>query len=158
MIRVLIVDGQAEVRRGLRMRLAIEPDMAIVGEAGDVDAALALAQALDPDVIVVDIGMRGANGVDTIKRLRAAAPAAAEVVLTLRGEEDSRVRAQEAGAQAFIEKVGGADALLQVIRGLAQQSRDPVTGTNTEKEEHRRTRATRRAASTPWATRRLGVG
>jgi DNA-binding NarL/FixJ family response regulator len=158
MIRVLIVDGQAEVRRGLRMRLAIEPDMAVVGEAGDVDAALALAQALNPDVIVVDIGMRGADGVDTIKRLRAAAPAAAEVVLTLRGEEDTRVRAQEAGAEAFIEKVGRTDALLQAIRCLAQQSRDPVTGTNTGKEERGRTRETRRAVPAPLATRRLGVG
>jgi DNA-binding NarL/FixJ family response regulator len=158
MIRVLIVDEQAEVRRGLRMRLAVEPDMAVVGEAGDVDGALALAQALEPDVIVVDIGMRRANGVDTIKRLRAAAPAAAEVVLTLRGDEDTRAQAQEAGAQAFIEKVGRADALLQVIRGLAQQSRDPVAGASTGKEEPRRTKETRRAVSAPLAARRLGVG
>ena len=158
MIRVLIVDGQAEVRRGLRMRLAIEPDMAVVGEAGDVDGALALAQALNPDAIVLDIGMRGANGVDAIKRLRAAAPAAAEVVLTLRDDEDTRVRAQEAGAQAFIEKVGGVDALLQAIRGLAQHSRDPVADASTGKEEHRRTRETRRAGSAPLEARRLGVG
>lgn len=158
MIRVLIVDGQAEVRRGLRMRLAIEPDIAVVGEAGDVDAALALAQALNPDAIVVDIGMRGADGVDTIKRLRTAAPAAAEVVLTLCDDEDTRVRAQEAGAQAFIEKVGRADALLQAIRGLAQPSRDPVAGASTGKEEHRRTRETRRGVSAPLAARRLGVG
>jgi DNA-binding NarL/FixJ family response regulator len=158
MIRVLIVDGQAEVRRGLRMRLAIEPDMTIVGEAGDVDAALALAQALNPDVIVVDIGMRGANGVDTIKCLRAAAPAAAEVVLTLRDEEDTRVRAQEAGAQAFIEKVGGADALLHAIRGLAQHPGDPVSGASAGREGQRQTREARCAVSGPWATRRLGVG
>lgn len=158
MIRVLIVDGQAEVRRGLRMRLAIEPDMAVVGEAGDVDGALALAQALNPDAIVVDIGMRDASGVNLVKLLRAAAPAAAVVVLTLRDDEDTRVRAQEAGAQAFVDKVGRADALLQAIRGLTQNSRDPVAGASPGKEEHRRTREARRAVSVPLAARRLGVG
>jgi DNA-binding NarL/FixJ family response regulator len=90
MIRVLIADGQAEVRWGLRMRLAIESDIAIVGEAGDVEKALSLAQALRPDVIVVDIGMRGADGVNLIRQLRAAAPAAAVVVLTLHDDQDSR--------------------------------------------------------------------
>jgi DNA-binding NarL/FixJ family response regulator len=158
MIRVLIVDGQAEVRRGLRMRLAIEPDIAVVGETGDVDGALALAQALNPDAIVVDIGMRGADGVDTIKRLRAAAPTAAEVVLTLRDDDDTRARAQEAGAQAFIEKEGGPEPLLHAIRGSAQHSGDPVAGASTAREEHRRTRETRRAVSAPLAARRLSVG
>jgi DNA-binding NarL/FixJ family response regulator len=119
MIRVLIVDGQDEVRRGLRMRLDIEPDVAIVGETGKTGEALYLAQALVPDVIVVDIGMRGAEGERLLERLRAAAPAAALVVLTLHGEEDTRARAQVAGAQAFLEKCGGAADLLQAIRRLA---------------------------------------
>ena len=119
MIQVLIVDGQDEVRRGLRMRLAIEPGMAVVGETGKAGEALYLAQALDPDVIVVDIGMRGAEGVNIVKRLRAAAPAAAVVVLTLHGDKNTRMRAQEAGAQVFLEKCGGAADLLQVIHQLA---------------------------------------
>jgi two-component system uhpT operon response regulator UhpA len=119
MIRVLIVDGQDEVRRGLRMRLDIEPDVAIVGETGKAGEALYLAQALDPDVIVVDIGMRGSEGVDLVRRLRAAAPAPAVVVLTLHGDKDTRARAHEAGAQAFLEKRGGAANLLQTIRRLA---------------------------------------
>ncbi len=126
MIRVLIVEGKAEVRWGLRMRLAIEPDMAVVGEAGTAEQALALAQALDPDVMVVDIGMWGADGVDVVKRLRAAVPAAAAVVLTLQGDEETRARAQEAGAQAFLEKCGGATDLLQTIRRLV--ACQPETG------------------------------
>jgi two-component system nitrate/nitrite response regulator NarL len=119
MIRVLIVDGQAKVRCGLQMRLAIEPGITVVGETGDVDGALALAQALDPDVILVDIGRRGAQGVSTVKRLRAAAPAAAVVVLTLYGDADTRAEAHKAGAQAFLEKHGGAADLLQAIRRIA---------------------------------------
>jgi DNA-binding NarL/FixJ family response regulator len=142
MIRVLIVDGQAEVRRGLRMRLDIEPDVAIVGETGKAGEALYLAQALDPDVIVVDIGMRDAEGVNIVKCLRAAAPAAAVVVLTLRGDKDTRARAQEAGVQAFLEKCGEAADLLQAIRRLAP-SRLLETG---------------RAAPGPLAARRLSVG
>jgi DNA-binding NarL/FixJ family response regulator len=122
MIRVLIVDGQAEVHWGLRMRLGIEPDMAVVGETGDVEKALALAQALDPDVIVVDTGMRGADGVNVVRRLRAVSPTATVVILTLHGDQDSRARAREAGAQAFLEKHGGAANLIETIRRLVGTS------------------------------------
>jgi DNA-binding NarL/FixJ family response regulator len=142
MIRVLIVDGQTEVRWGLRMRLAIEPDMAVVGETGKAEEALALAQVLDPDVIVVDIGMHGAEGVNIVQHLRTAAPTAAVVVLTLRGDEETRTRAQEAGAQAFLDKYGGAADLLQAIRRIAP----------------RRFAKARYAAAGPLAAGRLGVG
>ena len=119
MVRVLTVDGQAEVRRGLRMRLAVEPDMTVVGETGKAGEAVYLAQALDPDVIVVDVGMRGAEGFDLLQRLRDVVPTARLIVLTLHGDEETRVRAREAGAQAFLEKSGGAADLLEVIRRLA---------------------------------------
>jgi DNA-binding NarL/FixJ family response regulator len=129
MIRVLIVDGQDEVRRGLRMCLAVEPDMAIVGETGDVEEALSLARSLGPDVIVVDIGMRGADGANMVKRLRAVAPAASAVVLTLDGDANTRARAQEAGARAFLEKHGGSADLSQNIRRIAPaQLLDKVRG------------------------------
>jgi two-component system response regulator NreC len=125
MIRVLIVDGQTDVRRGLRMRLDIEPDMVVVGDTGKLGEAVYLAQALDPDVIVADIGMHGAEGIDLLRRLRAAAPpTCAVVILTLHGDEDTRARAREAGAQAFLEKRGGAADLLKAIRLLA--ARPPV--------------------------------
>lgn len=119
MIGVLIVDGQAEVRWGLRMRLTIEPDMAVVGETGKAEEAIVLAQTLDPDVIVVDIGTRGAEDVNLVRRLRAAAPDAPVVVLTLRSDEETRAQVQEAGAHAFLEKYGEAADLLQAIRQLA---------------------------------------
>jgi DNA-binding NarL/FixJ family response regulator len=119
MIRVLIVDAQAEVRWGLRMRLSIEPDIAIVGDTDNADEAIALAQALDPDAIVVDIGIGDTDGAKMVKHLRSAAPAALVIVLTLRGDEDTRVRAHQAGAQAFLEKRGGAADLLQAIRELS---------------------------------------
>jgi DNA-binding NarL/FixJ family response regulator len=59
MIRVLLVDRQTEVRKGLRMCLAIEPDIAVVGETGKIEEAHRLAQALGPAVIMVDVGRQG---------------------------------------------------------------------------------------------------
>jgi DNA-binding NarL/FixJ family response regulator len=119
MVRVLVVDGQAEVRRGLLMRLAVEPDVEVVGETGKPGEALYLAQALNPDVIVADIQLHSGEGIGFLHRLRAMAPAACIIVLTLRGDEVMHTRALEAGAQAFLEKRGGAADLLKAIRVLA---------------------------------------
>jgi DNA-binding NarL/FixJ family response regulator len=121
LIRVLIVDGQDEVRRGLRMRLSIEADMEIAGETGKTGEALYLAQAQRPDVILVDFRARGSEEMALIESLRKVAPAAAVVVLTLRGDDDTRARAYQAGAQAFLEKCGGAADLLRTIRQQAKQ-------------------------------------
>lgn len=118
MIRVLLVDDQRSVRQGLQLRLGLEPDLAVVGETGSAEEALALAQTLLPDVIVVDVQMRGTDGMDNLKRLREVAPAAAMIVLTLQGDGDTRTQAQMAGAHAFVEKQGGAEGLLETIRGL----------------------------------------
>lgn len=118
MIRVLLVDNQRSVRQGLQLRLGLEPDLAVVGETGSAEEALALAQTLLPDVIVVDVQMRGTDGMDNLKRLREVAPAAAMIVLTLQGDGDTRTQAQMAGAHAFVEKQGGAEGLLETIRGL----------------------------------------
>lgn len=119
MIRVMIVDAEAKVRQGLQMRLAIEPDMTVASVAGKVEEALARAEELKPDVVVVDIGMRDAEGVNLIGRLRMAAPGAAVVVLTLQDDGDTRARALEAGAGAFLEKHGGAADLVEAIRTVA---------------------------------------
>ncbi|MGD9406438.1 MAG: response regulator transcription factor [Anaerolineae bacterium] len=139
MIRILIVDGQVEVRRGLRMRLSIEPDMAIVGETGDVEEAISMAQALGPDVILVDIEMQGADGANVVRRLRDAAPTASTVALTLYGDESARAPVQEAGARAFLGKHGGGAGLLQTVRGSAPSksvdSRGAVPGPLTTRRQ-----------------------
>ncbi len=118
MIRVLIVDQQAEVRRGLRMRLGIEPDITVVGETGSVEEALGLANALAPDAVVIDVARGGPDNANIIHRMHEASPTAAIVVLTLYGDEEERARARESGAEAFLEKDGGAADLLQAIRQL----------------------------------------
>lgn len=122
-MRILLVDGQDEVRRGLRMRLEVEPDVDVIGETGRIEEALYLARALGPDVIVADIGKRGDEQWTLISRLRAMAPGAVLVALALRGDNVMRTQAQEAGVQAFLEKSGGGGDLLQAIRQLVENAK-----------------------------------
>ena len=116
MIKVLVVDNQAPVRQGLRMRLSLEADLDVVATARDSVEATMLAQALVPDVIVIDVEMPGGDGMSTIEHLRRAAPGGAVVVLTLRDDPQTRARAERAGAHAFVEKQGNIDTLLREIR------------------------------------------
>jgi YesN/AraC family two-component response regulator len=68
MIRIVLVDNQPEVRRGLRMNLTLEPDFEIVGEAQDGLEALSLVEALHPDVVIMDIRMPVMDGVTVVER------------------------------------------------------------------------------------------
>ncbi len=76
MIRVLLVDDQAVVRRALRVRFHLEPDLEVVGEASTGREALTLAQALTPDVVLMDIQMPGMDGIEATAALRRAVPRA----------------------------------------------------------------------------------
>jgi DNA-binding NarL/FixJ family response regulator len=118
-IRLLLVDPQQAVRRGLKMRLALEEDLEVVGEAGDATEAIPLARALRPDVIVMDIEMPGVSGIGITERLRAVAPQSAVVIFTLRDDAATRERARAAGAAAFVAKHRTEEALLTAIRGVA---------------------------------------
>jgi DNA-binding NarL/FixJ family response regulator len=138
MIRVLLIDNQAAVRRGLRLRLALEPDLAVVGEVDNAEQALVLAQTLLPDVVVMDIAMSDVEGIEAIRRFRDMTPSCAVVILTLRGDAETRTLAQEAGAQALIEKQGGAEVLLEVIREVVQDSLQLTQSASGGSEERHR--------------------
>ncbi len=122
MIRLLLVDDQSEVRRGLGLRLHLEPDIQIVGEASSGSEALSKAEALSPDVVLMDVEMPGMNGIEATAALRAAASTSAVVMLSIHADPQTRGRAQAAGAVAFVEKRGAIDSLLSAIRQAARHS------------------------------------
>ncbi len=123
MIRVLLVDDQAVVRRALRARFYLEQDLQVVGEASTGREALALAQILIPDVVLMDIEMPGMDGIEATAVLHRVVPQSAVVILSISNDAQTREQAQSAGAVAFVEKRGAIDMLFSAIRQAAAQAR-----------------------------------
>jgi len=122
MTTLLLVDDQPSIRRGLRMRLGLEPELRVVGEADSGEMAVALATQLRPDVVVMDVEMQPMDGIAATQAVRAACPECAVVVLTLHDDNVTRARAAAAGATAFVAKQDKDEVLLSAIRGAAHRS------------------------------------
>jgi DNA-binding NarL/FixJ family response regulator len=120
-IRLLLVDCQPSVRRGIKMRLALEPDLEVVGEACDAAEAISLARALLPDVILMDVELPGVSGIAATETLRTATPHSAVVIFTLRDDAATSARARTAGAAAFVAKHQTEETLLAALRGVATE-------------------------------------
>jgi DNA-binding NarL/FixJ family response regulator len=118
-IRILIVDDHAVVRSGLRTILETEPEMEVVGEAGDGHAALELAQELLPDVVLMDINMGDWDGVTATRRVRNYVPSARVIVLTNYDEDDLVFSSIRAGASGYLLKEVTATQLTNSIRTVA---------------------------------------
>ncbi|MBL7254174.1 response regulator [Paractinoplanes lichenicola] len=119
MIRVLLVDDQQLIRAGLRMLCDAEPDLEVVGEAGDGREAITLAARLAPDVIVMDLRMPGVDGISATSRVLAERPATRVLVLTTFGDDDHLYPALNAGACGFLLKDAPPAELLEGIRRAA---------------------------------------
>jgi DNA-binding NarL/FixJ family response regulator len=122
MITILLVDDQSIVRQGLRMKLALEPDVFVVGETASGEEALALATHLQPDVVLMDIELPLMDGIVTTAKLRAVAPGCAVVILSLYDDAKTRALAQAAGAAAFVGKQEPGETLLATIRRAARST------------------------------------
>jgi two-component system NarL family response regulator len=122
-IRLLLADDHAIVRESLREILAREPDLDIVGEAGDGLAALALARDLAPDILLTDISMPGLDGVALAQRMRQECPGTR--VLALSSHLDRRILTNmlDAGALGYVNKAAGRIELLSGIRAVASGNR-----------------------------------
>jgi two-component system, NarL family, response regulator NreC len=119
MIRVLLADDHTLIRAGLRMVVAAQPDLTVVGESGDGREAVALAQNLKPDVAVMDIGMPGLNGIEAARQIHVAQPETQIVMLSMHSDEGYILRALKAGAKAYLLKDSAEADLVRAIRAAA---------------------------------------
>jgi DNA-binding NarL/FixJ family response regulator len=142
-IRVLIADDHAVVRQGLRTFLDLQEDIEVVGEASDGEEALAQAEQLAPDVVLIDLVMPRVDGIEAIRRLRDLVPAARAIVLSSFIDDDKLFPAVRAGAAGYLLKdvqpqelveairtVHGGGALLHpqvAARLLEEMTEDPLT-------------------------------
>jgi DNA-binding NarL/FixJ family response regulator len=118
-IRILLVDDQRLMREGLSILLEMEPDLAVIGEAGDGEAALKAYAELEPDVVLMDIRMPGMDGVEATWRLRQQWPDARVVILTTFDDDEYVFEGLRAGALGYLLKdVSGRD-LAQAVRTVA---------------------------------------
>ncbi|WOQ17494.1 response regulator transcription factor [Raineyella sp. W15-4] len=117
-VHVLLVDDQALVRAGFRMVLDAQPDITVVGEAGDGVEAVALAGRLAPDIVLIDIRMPRLDGVEATRRILATDPAARVIVLTTFDLDEYVYAALGAGASGFLLKDAGPEELLAAIRAV----------------------------------------
>jgi len=124
-IRLLLVDDEPSVRRGLRMRLELESDVEVIGEAGDGAAAVEMTARLEPCVVLMDVQMPVLNGIEATQQIRAQSPEAAVIVLSMHDDAATAKSALAAGASEFIAKHRMDDGLITAIRRAAGGGRGP---------------------------------
>jgi DNA-binding NarL/FixJ family response regulator len=119
MIRVLLVDDQSLLRMGFRLILEAEPDMEVVGEAGDGASGISMAAALHPDVVLMDVRMPGTDGIQATASIIAADPASKVLILTTFDLDQYVFAGLKAGASGFLLKDAPPAELLTAIRTVA---------------------------------------
>lgn len=117
-IRVLLADDHSLVRTGLRVLLSAQPDITVVGEAGDAEETVRQALALQPDVVVLDIAMPGGGGLEAARRISESRRPIRILVLTAHGEAQYLLPVLRAGGSGYLLKSGAAEDLVQAIRAV----------------------------------------
>lgn len=120
-IRVVIADDHSVVRQGVKMALALDPDMDVVGEATDGAEAIELARRLRPDVVVMDLLMPNVGGVAATAAIRAELPDTEVVALTSVLDDQSVVLAVQAGAIGYLLKDTGTEEICRAVRRAAEK-------------------------------------
>jgi DNA-binding NarL/FixJ family response regulator len=118
-LRILIADDHATVRQGLKLLIESQADMGVVGEAADGNAVLQQAEALKPDIIVMDISMPGMNGLIATRTLKRALPHVSIVALTRHDDDTYLDELFRAGASGYVLKQSAPIEFLQAIRAVA---------------------------------------
>lgn len=123
LISLVIVDDHPIVREGLCALLALEPDLQVVGEAGDGLQAVQLVEQLRPDVLVLDLKMPGLDGFEVTRQVSERAPMTRIIVLSTHRSEAYVLQALKCGAAGYVFKGSGVAVLIQAIREVAQGHR-----------------------------------
>lgn len=118
MIRILIADDHAIVRRGLKQILTEIPGVAAIDEAANGQEVLAMVNKEDYALVLLDISMPGRSGLDVLKQLRAERPGVSVLMLSMHPEEQYAVRALKAGAAGYLTKESAPDELIMAARKI----------------------------------------
>ena len=113
---VIVIDDHPLFRKGVADLIAMEPSLRLVGEATNGEAGIRLAQETDPDLILLDLNMKGMDGLETLRRLRAADVDARIVMLTVSDSEEDVVAALRAGADGYLLKDMEPEDILDSLR------------------------------------------
>ena len=117
-IRILLAEDHVVVRQGIRRFLDREPDLEVVGEAGDGEEAVRLTTQVKPDVLVMDVAMPKLNGIEATKRVKALCPATAVLALTAYDYDQYIFALMEAGAAGYLLKDVSGQELIDGIRAV----------------------------------------
>lgn len=118
-LNVLLVDDHQIIRDGLRAILEQQPGMCVVGEAADGHEAIALASTTHPDVVVMDVSMRGLNGIDATRRITSEQPGIHVLGLSMNADRRYVLAMLAAGAMGYLLKDSAASELVRAIRTVA---------------------------------------
>lgn len=119
-IRVLIADDQALFRRGLNVVLGTEDQIQVVAEAENGEEAIAKAEELAPDVVLMDVRMPRVNGIEAARAIRDSVPTTKILMLTVSDEEDDLFQAVKAGANGYLLKEISVEEVAEAIRAVMQ--------------------------------------
>jgi DNA-binding NarL/FixJ family response regulator len=120
MLRILLADDHALVRRGLRVALEERPDWRVCGEAKDGLEAVAQAQGLRPDVVALDLMMPELGGLEACRRIRAAVPGCEVLIFTFQHTEELAAEVLAAGARGYVLKTDPPEAFLAAVEALSE--------------------------------------
>jgi DNA-binding NarL/FixJ family response regulator len=121
-LRILLADDHAILRQGLKLLIDTQADMTVVGEVADGNSVLKQAEALNPDVVVMDISMPGMNGLVATRTLKSIQPDSVIVILTRHGDDAYLQELLRAGADGYVLKQSAASELVQAIRATAARN------------------------------------
>jgi len=116
--KILLADDHPMLRQGIRHLLEREGDFQVVGEAGDGEEAIRVADELVPDVVLMDVGMPKVSGLEATKQIKARHPGTAVLVLTIHDEDEYILELFQAGAAGYILKSAYGEELVQAIRAV----------------------------------------